>query len=121
MGVLAGVFKRIQLFFFAFTLASSSLMFVGMASGKLDRGVAYMGLAEKFARYFESNTALMDMFVGSEQVTVLDARPSKDVYRASTPSISHIQDRQTARSSLQALKQRQRQRIIVTDGLNIGG
>ena len=52
MTVFTEIFKRVQLFFFAFTLAASSMMFVGMASGKLDRGVVYMGLAEKFATFF---------------------------------------------------------------------
>jgi len=97
------------------------MMLVGMTSGKLDRGVVYMGLAEKFATYFASNTALMDMITGGDQVTVLDARPNRGAYGAPVPSISHIQAPQTARNSLQALKQRQRQRLIVTDELNTGG
>ena len=121
MSVLTEIFKRIQLFFFAFTLASSSMMLVGMTSGKLDRGVVYMGLAEKFATYFASNTVLMDMITGGDQVTVLDARPTSGVYGAPVPSSSRIQVPQAARNSLQALKQRQRQRIIVTDELNTDG
>ena len=121
MSIVAEVFKRIQLFFFAFTLAASSMMFAGMASGKLDRGEVYVGLAEKFATYFASNTALMDMITGGDQLTVLDARPNRGGYSAAVPSISRTEAPRAARNSLQALKQRQKKRVIEADDHYTGG
>ena len=119
MSIVTEIFKRVQLFFFAFTFAASSMMLVGMTSGKLDRGEVYVGLVEKFATYFASSPILMGMIAGGDQVTVLDARPSTGGDNAS--ATSRVEAPQVARNSLQALKQRQRQRVIVADGLYTGG
>jgi hypothetical protein len=121
MSVLVEVFKRIQLFFFAFSLAASSMMFVGMASGNLDRGTLYLGLAEKMATYFAANTSLLDLLVGDEKVVVVDARHNRTGYRTPIQSVPRGAAPNTARDSLQALKLRQRQRIVVTDELNTDG
>ncbi|RLJ60733.1 hypothetical protein BCF46_0937 [Litoreibacter meonggei] len=121
MSIFAAVFKRIQLFFFAFTLAASSMMFAGMASGKLERGEVYMGLAEKFATYFASNTTLMEMIAGGDQLTGLDARPNRGGYSSVGPSISRREGPQAAHSSLQALRQRQIQHVIQSEDHYTGG
>lgn len=121
MSLFAEVFKRIQLFFFAFTLAASSMMLVGMVSGKLDRSVTSTGLAEKFTAYFASSPVLMSMLAGGDRVATVDARPIRGSYSASMPTTSHVQAPKVARDSLQALRQRQQQRVVVSDDFYTGG
>ncbi|TDT75363.1 hypothetical protein BDE40_2092 [Litoreibacter halocynthiae] len=121
MTVFTEIFKRVQLFFFAFTLAASSMMFVGMASGKLDRGVVYMGLAEKFATFFASNPTMMKMIASGSQMSGLDAQSRNIRSVRAAPSGPVIEAPQVTGTSLQALKQRQRQRIIPSGDVYTGG
>ncbi len=118
MSVVVEVFKRIQLFCFAFSLAASTMMLVGMTSGKMDRGPVYMGLAEKFATFFITNTTLVDMLAGN-RATVTDAR-YRQADLLTQDALSEISPR-VSRNSLQALKQRQLQRVVVPSEFNSGG
>lgn len=115
MSAVAEIFKRIQLFFFAFSLAATCMMFVGMASGKIERGPVYLGVAEKIATFLMEHTSLLDGQTDSRHVAILDARHDRSDRASQSVTID------APRNSLSALKQRQRQRIYIQQNPSTGG
>lgn len=67
MSVLFQTFRHIQLFCFAFALAASALLFVGIASGRMDRGPVYLGMAEQFAAVLVQHPAFMAAMAGEPE------------------------------------------------------
>ncbi|SFR59168.1 hypothetical protein [Litoreibacter janthinus] len=120
MSVLAAVLKRIQLFVFAFMLAGSSMMFAGIASGKLERGDLYTGLAGQFAAVIAANPALLGWIAGGDRFVMSGQQAGVGSYSAPLGPVPRISTPQPPRTSLQALRQRQQQFVVIdelaTDG-----
>lgn len=60
MSLVFEIFKRVQLFFFAFTLAASTMMYIGIGLGKIDRFELYGDIADKLAVVAMENPALRE-------------------------------------------------------------
>lgn len=107
---LGGFLRRVQLFFFAFSLAAGSMMLAGMASGKLERGEVYVSLSENFATILaEYAPSFAEQFADGD-VTDFDARngvvygDAQAVTLIEKPTIRSVNE---PGSSLRALRLRQ--------------
>lgn len=119
------IFRQIQLFVFAFSVAVSAMIALGVLSGRIDRTELYATVAERMATYMIENPdqmshvqmihdRVMAVLLGgttmrqpSDLVETGGEQPGGDFQN---PSAEQMQDN-PPRSSLEALKLRQRQHL----------
>lgn len=123
MTALLAIFRHLQLFFFGFALAASTMLFIGIASGRLDRGPVYLGMAEQFAAVMVQHPAFLAAMAGTAvapdptvQRARLDVTPdqvpaaveSGDMRTSSAlPPVPKVGAVRPAADSLRALRTRQ--------------
>ncbi|PTX57078.1 hypothetical protein C8N43_1744 [Litoreibacter ponti] len=100
MSVVLSIFKHLQLFCFAFALAASGMLYVGISSGQMERGPIYLGLAEQFASVMAATPAFQATMDGYPAAQAGEVHPAQ----LPAPSIGVVQ---SASESLRGLRTRQ--------------
>jgi len=110
MRFLFAIFKQVQVFLLAFTLAAGGLMATGVASGQLERGETYVAVSGQFAAILARVLPEVAGYASGGEGTVVDARggvPRGAATVAQMPTGPDIRAAGGAAISLQALRQRQ--------------